>query len=259
MKGTIQKLITDLRFPTQGYGFIKSDDKGKNYYFAYSDLKGCAFVDLREGDAVEFTPIEEGDNRKAKDISASTRDHSASRAEMKINTANQLSDALIKVLARIDGIDDSIEFENTILLLFKLIGIHKIYQYNPDHAAGKADGIFILGNLAVIYDCTLRSDYMGFKNEQIDNYVNKLSNKSQLKMETRRADGAKGSKTLLIGGRTRQVWIITKGTSRELHEVDDIRVKEVSLNDLLAILKKRLNDITFEEDDLTREFMLLGN
>jgi len=258
MKSTIQKLIADLRFPTEGYGFIKSPDAGKNYYFAYSDLTNCAFVDLHEGDIVEFTPVDESGNRKAKSVTLAKRDSKTPRPEIAISSANQLSEALVSILAKIDGIGDPSEFENTILLLFKLLGVHKIYQYDPDDAAGKPDGFFILGNLAVIYDCTLRSDYMSFKNEQIDNYVNKLSNKSQLTIDTRRVDGGKGSKTLQISGRTRQVWIITKGASRELHEVDEIKVKEVSLKDLLTILKKRLNDITFEEDDLSREFMLLG-
>ena len=258
MKSTIQRLIPDMRTPTEGYGFIVAPDKGRNYYFAYSDLKGCTFVELREGDTVEFTPEEDGTNRKAKAITRVQSPTTKSLDAASRPVAKALPDALASALAKIDGITDASEFEDAILLLLKVLGVHKIYQYNRADAAGKPDGFFILGNLAVIYDCTLRSDYMGHKHEQIDNYVNKLSNKSQLSIETRRIDGGSGSKTVQISGKTKQVWIITKDTSREIQEFDDIKVKEVSLVDLLEILKKRLVDITFEEEDLTRAFMLLG-
>jgi len=49
---------------------------------------------------------------------------------------------------------------------------------------------------------------------------------------------------------TKQVWIIIKGTSRVIEQVDDIKVKEVSISDLLQIYKWRLKENFLEEEKL---------
>ncbi|MGK7943603.1 MAG: hypothetical protein AB4058_03960, partial [Microcystaceae cyanobacterium] len=67
------------------------------------------------------------------------------------------------------------EFEKNTYYLLKLLGIPIIYNFFNERQAGKADGFFKVGNLAVIYDCTL--DQMNFeqnKSEQINNYCNCL-------------------------------------------------------------------------------------
>jgi hypothetical protein len=82
-----------------------------------------------------------------------------------------------------------------------------LFQYDRKSQAGRADGFFIVENLAVIYDCSLRGDYYTFKKEQIENYVAKLSNKSQITIEIRKTDGGSIPKTLKISGRNKQVWL----------------------------------------------------
>ena len=106
-------------------------------------------------------------------------------------------------LKSIEKINDSGDFEDAVFSLLRLLGIHSVYQYSRDAQAGKADGFFILENLAVMYDCTLRSPFEEYKKDQIENYIHKLSNKSQLTIETRKADGGRGSKTLQIQGKSR--------------------------------------------------------
>jgi hypothetical protein len=145
-----------------------------------------------------------------------------------------------------------------VFVILRLLGIHTLYQYDRATQAGKADGFFIVGNLAVMYDCTLRSDFMNFKQEQIDNYVNKLNNRSQLTIETRRADGGVGSKTLQVSGKNKQVWIITRGQTRELQDIDGVKVKEIAVRELIGIANKRLRAFTYEQEDLSGALTLIA-
>lgn len=108
-----------------------------------------------------------------------------------------------------------------------------------------------------MYDCTLRSDYYEFKRAQIENYANRLATDARLKLELRRVDGGTSWKSINVTGKTRQVWIITRGQSRELETIDEVKVKEVAISDLLAILHKRLTSATFECDDLAAALTLV--
>jgi CspA family cold shock protein len=47
-KGRVRKLMTD-----KGYGFIKSED-GAEVFFHLSGLRGIDFMDLKEGDVLEY-------------------------------------------------------------------------------------------------------------------------------------------------------------------------------------------------------------
>jgi len=125
------------------------------------------------------------------------------------------------------------------------MGVHSLFSFDRKNQAGKADGFFIVENLAVMHDCTLRSDYYAFKSEQISNYISKLSNKSELTIDTRKTDGGSIPKTLDISGKNKQVWIITQGISRELEDYDGVMVKEISVNDLTELTKKRLLEFSY--------------
>jgi CspA family cold shock protein len=46
-KGKIKKLVTD-----RGFGFIEGE--GDDLFFHHSEIKGAAFGELREGQAVEY-------------------------------------------------------------------------------------------------------------------------------------------------------------------------------------------------------------
>ncbi|MGL5132429.1 MAG: hypothetical protein ACRC78_07875, partial [Planktothrix sp.] len=116
--------------------------------------------------------------------------------------------------------------------LLKLLGIETVYNFGGERQAGKADGFFKIGNLAVIYDCTL--DFQNIENsksEQINNYCNKLKQGS-----------------IELSGRTteefynhhKQVWIITRGTTRQIKLVNSIEVKEVAINNIMYLYQERL-------------------
>jgi CspA family cold shock protein len=47
-RGTVKKIIAD-----RGFGFIRSED-GREIFFHRTCLQGCAFENLREGQAVDF-------------------------------------------------------------------------------------------------------------------------------------------------------------------------------------------------------------
>jgi len=48
MKGTIKKIMP------KGFGFIATEEGGKDLFFHSNSLVGVGFDDLREGDAVTF-------------------------------------------------------------------------------------------------------------------------------------------------------------------------------------------------------------
>ena len=116
--------------------------------------------------------------------------------------------------------------------MLKLLGIQTVYSFLGQRQAGKADGFFKLGNLAVIYDCTLdRQNIESSKDEQINNYCNRLKQGS-----------------IAISGRTteefythhKQVWIITQGNTRLIKLVNAIEVKEVAVQDIMSLYQERL-------------------
>jgi hypothetical protein len=156
-------------------------------------------------------------------------------------------------------LNKSDEFEDAVFCLLRLLGIHTVYQYPRDAQAGRADGFFILENLAVMYDCTLRESFEEYKEEQIENYINKLRNKSQLTIDTRKTDGGQGRKELQIQGKYRQVWIITRGSTREIRDYDGIKVKEIAVRDLIDIAINRCKDLSYEADRLSSQLALLGS
>lgn len=126
------------------------------------------------------------------------------------------------------------DFERYTLYLLRLLGIQAVYSFVDERQAGKADGFFKFGNLAVLYDCTLdRQNIEESKKEQIINYCNRLQQGS----------------IELVGGTTeefqnhhKQVWLVTRGTSRRIKIVNGIVVKEVAVRDLIEIYRERLKD-----------------
>jgi hypothetical protein len=144
------------------------------------------------------------------------------------------------------------EFEDCVFYLLKLIGINEIVRYDKTEQKGHPDGFFIVKNLAVIYDATTDPNFEKSKDQQIKNYVNMLKNDSiDYQMDNRHY-------TKIISNRTKQVWIITRGTSRILHKVEDIKVKEVSISDLIQIYKWRLEENFLDEEELEKELVSVG-
>ena len=120
------------------------------------------------------------------------------------------------------------EFESYTYLLLKLLGIHEIHKFGKQK--GLPDGFFKFRNLVVMYDSTLEKGFEESKRTQVRNYINQLK-QNEIRL---------GNKTVSIIGCKKQVWIITRGTTRVLGRVDDIVVKEVSITDLIHTYKDRI-------------------
>ena len=168
----------------------------------------------------------------------------------------ELKEKICLFLGNHKTLSDPAEFEDYTFMILRLLGIHSLYQYDKKNQAGRADGFFIIGSLAVMYDCTLRNTFEEHKKEQIENYVNKLKN-SQITIDFRLTNGDVRKKTLQIQGKNCQVWIITKNNTRELYDVDGIRVKEVAVQDLMNVFNKRLYSDAFEEDELSANLAVI--
>jgi len=267
----------------RGFGYIAPASAIANYekdvVFFENDLQDIAFESLSKGMEVSFLLESRANNNGeidwfARQISLVKTEtpHQISVPVVKKSTVVpkslvNLSPATYKLFLQeleqtfqiVERISNSGEFEDAVFCLLRLMGIHTVYQYPREAQAGQADGFFILENLAVMYDCTLRESFEEYKQEQIENYINKLSNKSQLTIYPRRGDGGQGEKKLQIQNKSRQVWIITRGTTRELLDCDGIKVKEIAIRDLIDIAIARCKDLSYDVDRLSSQLFLLGN
>lgn len=136
-------------------------------------------------------------------------------------------------------------FEEYTYYLIKCLGIHTSCRFGFKEQKGKADGFFKFGNLVVLYDCTLDSDYESSKNIQIKNFCN------QLKEST--IDYS--YKKINIVNCNKNVWIITRNRESKLITLsDDIRIKEVSIERIIGIYRKRFTE---ELDDHALEQELI--
>ena len=150
---------------------------------------------------------------------------------------------------------DPSEFEDLVFQLLKLIGINNICKIDRKRQAGMEDGFFVFKNLAVIYDCTLKTDLTD-KEEQINNYCRRLDDVVELSCKSK-------GKSFNIKNKKKQVWIITRNKTQNIKDYPDdndesILVKEISINDLIEIYIKRIKENLLEED-LERILEDLGN
>ena len=129
-------------------------------------------------------------------------------------------------------------FEEYTYHLLKLLGINNIVKLEDQ--SGKADGFFRIGNLAVIYDCTLDPQFEERKEAQMNNYCN------QLKRGVLRYRDIEWS----VAACEKRVWIITRGTRRTIKRYDSILVKEVPVDTLIEVYFKRLEGKVLTEDQL---------
>ncbi|MEM2463670.1 MAG: hypothetical protein QXY07_03190 [Candidatus Bathyarchaeia archaeon] len=127
--------------------------------------------------------------------------------------------------------NDYNEFEKYTYSLLKLLGLHQIFRYEKQR--GQPDGFFKFGNLAVIYDTTLKGDFQEAKETQIKNFAGMLKTGS-----FKYAD-----RTIDISHCNKQVWIITRGTPRTLEKINGITVKEVPINQLIKVYAERLREM----------------
>jgi len=143
---------------------------------------------------------------------------------------------------RLISTTDYIDFEKLVYILIKCIGIHTVHWFEPTNQAGKPDGFFKFNNLAILYDCTLNSSFLKNKNVQINNYCGQLK-KDNIEYENKSID---------VKNCKKNVWIITQSQkSKIIKYVDEIKVKEVSIFDLMKIYRLRLEK-DFDCDELQR-------
>ncbi|OCG16818.1 hypothetical protein A9G24_03765 [Gilliamella sp. App6-5] len=267
MISQIKKLCKDKNNEDAYYGFIRALDEGKDYYFAKKDFDNLPIDEIEIGLRVAFTANEKDSGQRfatnIKIIKAQTAENNEQSLSDNKSLANKIDakgyqTLLINSVQQIKYIDDPLAFEDSVFNLLKVIGLNKIFQFDRDNQAVKADGFFIIENLAVMYDCTLQKNFESFKEEQIENYINKLNQKAQLTFNIKKNDGGITPKTIPLTGKNKQVWIITKGESKEISDFDNVKVKEISIYDLCEIYKKRLSDITYDNEKLVNDFIFIG-
>ncbi len=150
--------------------------------------------------------------------------------------------------------NDYSEFENLVFQLLKLIGINDICKIEKQ--AGREDGFFVLKNLAVIYDCTLKTNFNEDKKDQINNYRMLLDDEGKLSCKSKDKH-----KFFNIRTKKKQVWIITRNKTQKIEDYtrdESILIKEISIYDLIEIYIKRIKENLFE-DELERILEDLGN
>ncbi|MBE9207779.1 hypothetical protein IQ244_14880 [Nostoc sp. LEGE 06077] len=269
MKSEIKDIRPSKHKDGSFYGFIAALDNGNDYYFATQDILENQPINL--GVKVEFEPIEEGGKRKARNVRVLEATVSEAKLIKKkkiipelvqapeaIKTCEELKSRVLAQVEVLSSITDPYLFEDGVFLLLRLLGIHTAYQYPRSEQSGEADGFFMIESLAVMYDCTLRDNFESRKQTQIENYRNRLSQKTQLTFEFRKPDGGVGRKTVPLPGK-KQVWIITRGETRELEDFGGIKVKEIAVADLCQVLERRLRDIAYDVDRLATDLTLIGN
>lgn len=259
-EGYVKNIIQEKQ---SGWIFLK--EQNENIYFVSTQLKNIKYKNIKVNDKVAFNIGLSHDGKKfANKISLISNDNDNNVFEnltepliekIEIDPVLDLiSQQIIQVFSNIQQITNPFEFENGVFLLLRCIGIHSLYQYDSKNQAGRGDGFFIIGNLAVMYDCTLREQFEDFKKDQIENYVNKID-QSQITFELKKPNGSTYTKTVKIAGKNRQVWIITKGKSREISDYGNVKVKEIGVNDLIWLFNIRLRSNIIEEEDLSSNFL----
>ncbi len=253
----------------KGKGYIKLDnngeEQGKEIIF-FTDNLDLSVERLEKDDRVEFS-VQSRKTRNGLITKIARNIKLLSKSSKKVEdlefSSSQAIDvkvakeAIVDFASNVMSISDAAQFEDYVFLLLRLLGIHKLYQYDKKNQAGRADGFFIIGSLVVMYDCTLRSHFEDNKKDQLENYVNKLK-RSEITIEVRQTDGGTTKKKHHIETKNRQVWVITQGRSRGIMDIDGaIYVKEVSVKDLIRLLKAKLYSDTFEEEDLSARLAII--
>ena len=216
----------------RGYIEKGNSDFEKDFYFVEKELKGIKFEKLKEGQTVLFEP------------NISEKGSYANKIEVYVsnekNFVKKLSEEIVDVLnQKVDKIDDPAVFEDFCFTVFKLLGIETVYQYPRKNQGGRADGLFKYNSLEVIYDCTLNEDYNGKehdKKEQITNYTESI-NRTQTTI---------GDRTIKFNSNNeKQVWIITKGETKKISQIENVKVIEVDIRDIISIYGKKISELEY--------------
>ena len=227
-------------------GFISKINQSakKDFVFAEKELLNIKFEQLKEGMDVQFEPNGDFANKinVINNKPAMVEAKQAVSDNLQRQVVNSISEAIETIISSIrenaNLITDPYIFEDYTNIILKML-VTEIYPIPQQNQAGMFDGLFKIKNLEVIYDCTLSSNYEDYKREQIHNYAAKLEQTSLT---------VNGKEISLSKNSDKQIWIITKGSTKKIKEINDIRVKEVDIHSLInEIEKKFINNLNYND------------
>ena len=227
-------------------GFISKINQNakKDFVFAEKELLNIKFEQLKEGMDVQFEPNGDFANKinVINNNPAMVEAKQAVSDNLQRQVVNSISEAIETIISSIrenaNLITDPYIFEDYTNIILKML-VTEIYPIPQQNQAGMFDGLFKIKNLEVIYDCTLSSNYEDYKREQIHNYAAKLEQTSLT---------VNGKEISLSKNSDKQIWIITKGSTKKIKEINDIRVKEVDIHSLInEIEKKFINNLNYND------------
>ncbi|OOF59772.1 hypothetical protein [Rodentibacter myodis] len=233
---------------------------------SYKDLLSKDEIEsLKEEDIVSFIPNFVDDNRCFANELKLIRNSKIERISSKIQIdTKELTDIFLdKLKLNLEKIHRGHEFEDFTFFILKSLGIPEIYAVPKDMASGRADGIFKVSSvstnghrLEVIYDCTLKSTSTWEKEKitQISNYESQIiKNSININYSFGSTYSGKIVKQTISFSENadKQIWIITKGETRLIEDKQspDILIKEISIYDLIEIMKERYLDSAFVKVD----------
>jgi len=149
-------------------------------------------------------------------------------------------------LSKLKTTNDWEEFERLTLCLFIILGIHDLYRFHPRNQKGKADGFFVFRNTVIFYDCTLEKNFEESKKVQMENFCGQLRN-DHIEYQ---------KKKFTIRNTHKRVWIVTNGLQRLIREVDEIKIKEVPVQALINLYRKRISQ-TLDSEAFERELLVI--
>lgn len=162
---------------------------------------------------------------------------------------NTRSILALPLLDKISKTTDFREFEDYTFYLLKLIGLNFVLQYPRDQQAGRADGFIKIKSVAILYDCTLKTNYYDDKSTQINNYAHQLAS-GEIRLDNHIINTA-GTDIHNF------VWIITKGNFKKHITYNNTKILEIPISLLIELYFKRLEK-NFTEDDLENEILQLA-
>lgn len=227
-------------------GFISKINQNakKDFVFAEKELLNIKFEQLKEGMDVQFEPNGDFANKinVINNKPAMVEAKQAVSDNLQRQVVNSISEAIETIISSIrenaNLITDPYIFEDYTNIILKML-VTEIYPIPQQNQAGMFDGLFKIKNLEVIYDCTLSSNYEDYKREQIHNYAAKLEQTSLT---------VNGKEISLSKNSDKQIWIITKGSTKKIKEINDIRAKEVDIHSLInEIEKKFINNLNYND------------
>ena len=203
-------------------GFISKINQNakKDFVFAEKELLNIKFEQLKEGMDVQFEPNGDFANKinVINNKPAMVEAKQAVSDNLQRQVVNSISEAIETIISSIrenaNLITDPYIFEDYTNIILKML-VTEIYPIPQQNQAGMFDGLFKIKNLEVIYDCTLSSNYEDYKREQIHNYAAKLEQTSLT---------VNGKEISLSKNSDKQIWIITKGSTKKIKEINSITI-----------------------------------